>query len=172
MILMGHWHFVSAVQSLFAVSKEMEEIRLRKGDEESFIDKFLGDDSIQSLCDGLRRNPKQRLNLRGDRVTSSGAKHLADLLRVQHSLESIVLEWNELGSTGATFIAESLKANHSLHQINLQNNKIGSDGAISFAEAMEDNRTLSLLDLRWNKVRSYLRLSPLRHTLCSRLSLH
>lgn len=131
----------------------MEEIRLRKGDEESFIDKFLGDDSIQTLCENLRRIPKQRLNLRGDRVTSSGAKNLADLLRSQHSLENIILEWNELGSTGATHIAESLKVNHSLTQINLQNNKIGSEGAISFAEAMEDNRTLSFLDLRWNNVR-------------------
>jgi hypothetical protein len=67
-------------------------------------------------------------------------------------LENIILEWNELGSTGATHIAESLKVNHSLTQINLQNNKIGSEGAISFAEAMEDNRTLSFLDLRWNKI--------------------
>lgn len=130
----------------------MADIVLTNGDEVSFIDKFLGDDSIYLLCEKLKRTPKEKLKLRGDQITSSGAKSIADLLRVQNHLQSISLEWNQLGSSGAIFLAEALKTNLSVTLLDLRNNNINSDGAVALADSMSNNSTLLVLDLRWNQV--------------------
>lgn len=67
-------------------------------------------------------------------------------------LNSISIEWNQLGSPGAIFIAEALGGNTSLAHLDLRNNGIGDDGACALATTLAENRTLVVLDLRWNQI--------------------
>ena len=53
---------------------------------------------LQALCLGLCLNTSvTRLELRGNNVRGPGTEHLATLLRKNKHLQSLTLEWNNLG---------------------------------------------------------------------------
>ncbi len=135
------------------MDRELQNLLSVHGQEElSYKDKFLGDENIQFLCEKLKIDPKKKLILRGNYISTLGAKAIADLLRDQNSLLHVSLEWNQIGSTGAEYIAESLPQNRSLVYLDLRNNYIASDAAISLSTAIMKNPLLKTLDLRWNQI--------------------
>jgi hypothetical protein len=124
-------------------------------DEISCVDRFLGDEAINILCDKIKSNHldnKRRMVLRGNCVGVSGAKALSELLKYHHSLQFISLEWNQIGSAGVQYLAEALKRNEGLTHLDLRNNGIDNEGAIALSSALNDNNKLKVLDLRWNQV--------------------
>lgn len=127
-------------------------IKISAGEEISFLDKFLGDDSILDLCEKLEITPKKRLVLRGNQLSSNGAQAISQLISSQNALDFLSLEWNHVGSSGAIYLAEALKSNSSLTHLDLRNNRVENDAALALAESLELNDYLRKLDLRWNNV--------------------
>lgn len=133
------------------------------------VDKFIGDEKCRQLCERIL-NPQatsysqvKRIVLRGNCISIQGAQAIANVLKAGVELNSVSIEWNQLGSPGAIFIAESLSMNQTLAHLDLRNNGIGDDGACSLASAVMDNKTLVVLDLRWNQIndRGALAFEPL-----------
>jgi hypothetical protein len=135
------------------MDRELQHLLSVHGAEElTYRDKFLGDENIQHLCEKLKIDEKKKLILRGNYISTVGAKAIAELLRDQNSLVHVSLEWNQIGPSGAEYFANALLTNRSLYYLDLRNNYINSDAAIAFASAVMKNPILKTLDLRWNQI--------------------
>ena len=67
--------------------------------------------------------------------------------------EGTVRTWRDSGDEGATRLAEALRVNCTLRTLTLQFNNIGERGARAVARALESNATLTALCLYGNRVR-------------------
>ena len=74
------------------------------------------------------------------------------LLKVNSTLQSLDLSFNNLGETGGQAIAEALKLNSTLQTLNLYGNKLGETGGQAIAEALKVNSTLQTLNLQDNNL--------------------
>ncbi|XP_020043422.1 leucine-rich repeat-containing protein 45 isoform X3 [Castor canadensis] len=118
-------------------------------------DCMLSEEGATLLFQGLCANTVvQLLDLKGNNLRAAGAEALGKLLRQNQSIQSITLEWNNLGTwedAFATFCG-GLAANCTLRQLDLRNNQISHKGAEELALALKGNATLQQLDLRWNNI--------------------
>ncbi|XP_008574499.1 PREDICTED: leucine-rich repeat-containing protein 45 isoform X1 [Galeopterus variegatus] len=118
-------------------------------------DCMLSDEGATLLLRGLCTNTVVRLlDLKGNNLRAAGAEALGKLLRQNKSIQSLTLEWNNLGAwedAFATFCG-SLAANGALQQLDLRNNQISHKGAEELALALKGNTSLQQLDLRWNNI--------------------
>ncbi|XP_006064311.1 leucine-rich repeat-containing protein 45 isoform X2 [Bubalus bubalis] len=107
------------------------------------------------LLQGLCVNTAVRfLDLKGNNLRAAGAEALAKLLRQNKSIQSLTLEWNNLGTWDEAFatFCGALAANGALRQLDLRNNQINHKGAEELALALKSNASLQQLDLRWNHI--------------------
>jgi hypothetical protein len=93
-----------------------------------------------------------RLNLSYNNINADGAGILADVLKVNRSLQYLRLNDNNISTNGATKIADALKENECLVELELANNNIGCDETMKIAVALEVNKTLTTLELSANKI--------------------
>ncbi|XP_057570036.1 leucine-rich repeat-containing protein 45 isoform X2 [Hippopotamus amphibius kiboko] len=118
-------------------------------------DCMLSEEGATLLLQGLCVNTVVRfLDLKGNNLRAAGAEALAKLLRQNKSIQSLTLEWNNLGTWEEAFSAfcGALSANGALRQLDLRNNQITHKGAEELALALKSNASLQQLDLRWNHI--------------------
>ncbi|EHB09351.1 Leucine-rich repeat-containing protein 45 [Heterocephalus glaber] len=140
-------------------------------------DCMLSEEGATLLLQGLCANTVVRLlDLKGNNLRAAGAEALGKLLRQNQSVQSLTLEWNNLGTWEDAFatFCRGLAANRALRQLDLRNNQISHKGAEELALALQGNTTLQqlgfLLDLRWNNIgllggRSLVNCLPSNRTL-------
>ncbi|XP_028813469.1 leucine-rich repeat-containing protein 34 [Denticeps clupeoides] len=107
----------------------------------------LSDSDTSVLLGALRHSSVAGLDLRYNNITDNGAKHLADFLQENRTIQSLDLMGNDIEGQGAELIAESLHRNTSLRTLRMTGNKIGKKGAMSLAAMMQMNTTLQELDI-------------------------
>ncbi|XP_045692999.1 leucine-rich repeat-containing protein 45 isoform X1 [Phyllostomus hastatus] len=118
-------------------------------------DCMLSEEGATLLLQGLCANPVLRfLDLKGNNLQAAGAEALGRLLRQSTSLQSLTLEWNNLGTWEDAFAAfcRALAGNGVLRRLDLRNNQISHQGAEELALALKSNTSLQQLDLRWNNI--------------------
>uniref|UniRef100_A0A8C2RWP3 Leucine rich repeat containing 45 n=1 Tax=Capra hircus TaxID=9925 RepID=A0A8C2RWP3_CAPHI len=118
-------------------------------------DCMLSEEGATLLLQGLCVNTVVRfLDLKGNNLRAAGAEALAKLLRQNKSIQSLTLEWNNLGTWDEAFatFCGALAANGALRQLDLRNNQINHKGAEELALALKSNASLQQLDLRWNHI--------------------
>ncbi|XP_034496377.1 leucine-rich repeat-containing protein 45 isoform X4 [Ailuropoda melanoleuca] len=118
-------------------------------------DCMLSEEGATLLLQGLCTNTVVRfLDLKGNNLQAAGAEALGQLLRQNKSIQSLTLEWNNLGPWEDAFAAfcGALASNGALQQLDLRNNQISHKGAEELALALTRNTHLQQLDLRWNSV--------------------
>lgn len=118
-------------------------------------DCMLSEEGAILLLQGLCANTVlQFLDLKGNNLRAAGAEALGRLLRQNKSIQSLTLEWNNLGTWEDAFAAfcGALAANSTLRQLDLRNNQISHKGAEELALALKSNASLQQLDLRWNNI--------------------
>ncbi|TPX57589.1 hypothetical protein PhCBS80983_g03715 [Powellomyces hirtus] len=76
----------------------------------------------------------------------------AELITEDSPVRHLSLRSTQLGDTGAKAIAEQLKVNKTLVNLNLWDNQIGKDGAEALADALRINQTLLSLSLGLNNI--------------------
>ncbi|XP_008826539.1 leucine-rich repeat-containing protein 45 isoform X2 [Nannospalax galili] len=118
-------------------------------------DCMLSEEGATLLFQGLCANTiVQFLDVKGNNLRAAGAEALGKLLRQNRSIQSLTLEWNNIGAwedAFATFCG-ALAANSTLQQLDLRNNQISHKGAEELALALKGNTSLQQLDLRWNNI--------------------
>ncbi|XP_040495909.1 leucine-rich repeat-containing protein 45 isoform X5 [Ursus maritimus] len=118
-------------------------------------DCMLSEEGATLLLQGLCANTVVRfLDLKGNNLQAAGAEALGQLLRQNKSIQSLTLEWNNLGPWEDAFAAfcGALAGNGALRQLDLRNNQISHKGAEELALALTRNAHLQQLDLRWNSI--------------------
>ncbi|XP_076725221.2 leucine-rich repeat-containing protein 45 isoform X2 [Callospermophilus lateralis] len=112
-------------------------------------DCMLSEEGTTLLLQGLCANTVIRfLDLKGNNLRAAGAEALGKLLRQNQSIQSLTLEWNNLGTwedAFATFCG-GLAANSTLQQLDLRNNQISHKGAEELALALKGNAALQQLE--------------------------
>ncbi|XP_032097156.1 leucine-rich repeat-containing protein 45 isoform X8 [Sapajus apella] len=101
------------------------------------------------LLRGLCANTVLRfLDLKGNNLRATGAAALGKLLQQNKSIQSLTLEWNNLGTWDDAFatFCGGLAANGTLQQLDLRNNQISHKGAEELALALKGNATLQQLE--------------------------
>ncbi|XP_005001523.2 leucine-rich repeat-containing protein 45 isoform X3 [Cavia porcellus] len=128
-------------------------------------DCMLSEEGLTMVLQGLCANTVMRLvDLKGNNLRAAGAEALGKLLRQNQSIQSLTLEWNNLGTWEDAFatFCRGLAANSALQQLDLRNNQIshkdlrwnniGLLGGRSLVNCLPSNRTLWRLDLAGNNV--------------------
>ncbi|XP_077980716.1 leucine-rich repeat-containing protein 45-like [Glandiceps talaboti] len=121
----------------------------------NFADCMIGDEGIRMIAYGMSSNVAAKtLDLKGNNIRGNGAEAIGKMLRHNHTLKSLVLEWNSIGMWENSFaaFAEGVSSNNTLELLDLRNNQIGHDSAGELAVALQRNTTVKLIDLRWNNV--------------------
>jgi len=114
----------------------------------------LGDEGVLEIAHFLGRSTCLiRLDLTGNDIGSTGAFHLAKALKINLTLESLILKHNNLGEdeAGIAALCRALHGNQSLRHLDLRRNILG--GALVTAcvgELLQHNRHLTHLELSWN----------------------
>ncbi|KAF9430169.1 hypothetical protein BGZ94_008031 [Podila epigama] len=106
---------------------------------------LIEDNKAQALANALKINSTLKtLILKGNKITSIGAQMLAEALNSKSTLSTLDLTANSIKHDGAKALAEALKTNKTLITLNLDGNEITSIGAQALAEALETNSTVSI----------------------------
>ncbi|XP_067929473.1 leucine-rich repeat-containing protein 45-like [Watersipora subatra] len=115
----------------------------------------LSDGAVCNILCGLTTNVAcRKLNLKGNNIRGKSVESLGHLLGQNRTIESLSLEWNNVGMLEEPFMVfcEGVGGSTSLITLDLRNNQISHQGAGELATALKRNTVLKLLDLRWNNV--------------------
>ena len=100
------------------------------------------------------------MHLYGNGITEAGATQLADALRTNSSLQTLLFVDNNVGEAGARQLADALRANTTLQHLYLCDNAVTDMGLMTLHDAIAtDNctlETLRVMHLGWE--RSFKRL--------------
>ncbi len=78
---------------------------------------YMGDEGCIAICNALVKNKTcLLLNLKGGNIHSKGAASIGRLLKLNLTIQTLILEWNSIGvyDTGIMEIASALKSNRTL----------------------------------------------------------
>lgn len=139
-----------ALGAALSKTKILEELILR--------DTALGDEGVLAVMKGLRNVAShiRVLDLSGNDMTVESSRALKRTLSNMPSLESLVLEDNELGSAGAKQIAAGLldDVHRNLVIVNASGSEIGSSGAVALSRAVARLPKMTHLNLNGNSIRA------------------
>jgi len=78
-------------------------------------------------------------------ISSQGARAIAEMLKSPFcSLTTLHLGDNRVGDSGAKWLAEALKVNSVLTTLELRHNNVGAEGARALGEALKNNTGLEV----------------------------
>ena len=72
---------------------------------------------------------------------------LADVLKVNSSLQRLNITYNGIGAKGIRYLADALKVNMSLLELVITHNSIGAEGAVKLGESIAKLSQLHTLTL-------------------------
>ncbi len=112
---------------------------------------LIGIEGIRAVTNALNIN-KTLTGLRLDgysRVDDLGAQALADTLKVNTTLTSLHIPWNNIGNAGVRALADALRINTTLRLLYLdhQDQLWDTDAQAYLISALQDNYSLTLIDL-------------------------
>jgi len=81
------------------------------------------------------------LNLYGNQICDSGAKYIADVLRLNSTLRILSLEANQIGDDGFAHLTEALKYNSTITRLNLEDNNCSSEQLSILNQRLKQNKT-------------------------------
>ena len=105
----------------------------------------IGDKGFVSIAEALKSNYALKQLELG--VTYSNGPALAEMLKVNMTLQTHDMSWNKFIPEGAKSIADALKVNRTLERLNLSCNTLGDTGVVHIAEALKSNNALQRLEL-------------------------
>lgn len=112
--------------------------------------RMLKDDIVHAIVSGLEQNKSvTMLYLDSCEISDTGGEYLARMLQKNTTLTTINLNSNLIYKS-AKSIAESLKQNTNLKTLMLRWNKIGDEGGIAIANSLAINKSLETLHLGYN----------------------
>ncbi|KAL9964257.1 hypothetical protein ACROYT_G027873 [Oculina patagonica] len=85
-------------------------------------------------------------------IGAAGAASLPEAIKVNTTLKMLYLGSNNIADAGAASLADAIKVNTTLELLSLNSNNIADAGAASLADAIKVNTTLWLLDLKNNNI--------------------
>ncbi|KAJ8341206.1 hypothetical protein SKAU_G00334970 [Synaphobranchus kaupii] len=116
----------------------------------------ISDAGLEEICEGLGagKTGLRNLVLWNNRITHRSMVHLAKILPLVNTLETVNLGHNNLQNDGIRLLKESLIANRSIRRLGLVHTRVSCEGAVTLAEFIAESRQILRLDVRKNPVRT------------------
>ena len=92
-------------------------------------------------------NSLKELYLHHIKVTSEGAKNIAEFLEVNETLQKLHISYRFIDDDGAIVIGNSLKSNNTLQELSMAKNSLSPEGMKKFMNAIKLNTGLQKLNL-------------------------
>lgn len=104
------------------------------------------DVAFAAFCDGLAANSSLlHLDLRNNQIDHNAAQELALALRTNSTLQTLNLNWNNIGLTGGRALSESLQQNHSLSKVIYTDKVFSKFVALEFGNVQKHTAVCVLL---------------------------
>lgn len=122
-------------------------------DATGYYEKYMTDDGITYLCEGLKLNNTLRhLYLDANALTTNSAKILANyfdykIINNDKGIHSLWIDMNKLDNEGVDILVNSLKNYTNLKRLNIGSNMITEVGMKSVCEAFKNHKNIMVLDL-------------------------
>jgi Ran GTPase-activating protein (RanGAP) involved in mRNA processing and transport len=108
----------------------------------------IGPEGARAVAEAVRHNAHvSSLMLGADGIGDVGALAVADAVQVSPALETVYLGCNHIDAAGAQALAAAVRDNPRIKGLWLKRNPIGLDGARAVADMLRYNHTLCTLDL-------------------------
>ncbi|XP_064178225.1 protein phosphatase 1 regulatory subunit 37 isoform X1 [Anguilla rostrata] len=116
----------------------------------------ISDSGLEEICEGLgfQKTGLRNLVLWNNQITYRSMVHLAKILPLVNTLETLNLGRNNLQNDGIQLLKEPLIANRSILRLGLVHTRVGCEGAVTLAEFIAESRQIQRLDIRKNPVRT------------------
>ena len=96
------------------------------------------ENATQNLLNELSALPNQTLKVSG--IETKGFHRLFEALKLDTTLQSLELGYNDIGDEGAESMSDALKVNTTLQSLDLSDNEIGAEGAKLLWDALSVNK--------------------------------
>ncbi|KAJ1494135.1 hypothetical protein T484DRAFT_2609792 [Baffinella frigidus] len=122
---------------------------------------MVGDKGLEYICDNLLTKKKNEalaypgflnIELFDVKITPIGCAALAGKLSMDVSLQSLVLDFNEIGDAGVQILAKGMKKNTELKVLSLGYCKIGPAGAAAIGDDIIRSSKVTRLRLKGNRI--------------------
>ena len=144
-----------------------------------FSENYINDNGIKAVSNYLQSQSckLQMLNLASNKITSTGARYIANAIEMNVTLQELDISYNDISDDGIEFISKRLRGLKELHishinisdsgirsikdcllnnctlcVLDLSNNNITNDWVKIIAQSFQDNKTLKILDISKNKI--------------------
>ena len=114
----------------------------------------LGNDGVASLCKALYGKPTRYIDLGNVGLTSEGIGGVCELINIAPSLQTLVLEGNQLSADSMKEFSRVLKLNTTIDSLSLGETGIGDEGVVHLSKALTNRHKIRILDLSDNKITS------------------
>ncbi len=116
--------------------------------------KQLEDRDVQTICDQLKASTNcVTLDLRHNEITDDGAFELANLLRTNHVLQELLLDYNRISDKGFRQLLSVLtNESKTLKSLYVDENNITSEVTSELIQMLKNNTTLTDLSLAYNDI--------------------
>jgi hypothetical protein len=105
------------------------------------------------ILDMLKDNTSlEKLLIQHNFLGESGAKQMADALKLHPQMNYLDISANEIGSKGFMYFSELFKANDPLQNLHVRKNNIKGEEIFKFPPSLRDNSNLFYLDLKDNDI--------------------
>jgi hypothetical protein len=117
-----------------------------------FKDTKMNDEMLIDLLKSVEHRPSLKvLDFGYNSITHVGANAIAEHLKKKGvGIETINLAVNSIGDEGAIAIANALRENQFVTTLILRSNKIGEAGVTKFSELLQTNNKIKELNLKYN----------------------
>lgn len=110
----------------------------------------LNDGCAYSISQSVSNNQLKLLDVRNTSLTSNGLTILAGAVKIDTSIERLVLSDEKINDEDIQQICEVVVANETLKDLTLSNCDITDNGIIDLSTSLQYNNTMTSLDLRRN----------------------
>lgn len=103
--------------------------------------------NFPNILEDIKSNKVTSLDLSYNDIDDNGAKLIADALKINTSLDWLILSNNKIRDKGAIAIADALKIHEFLTKLDVSCNDIRENGAKAIAAALKINKSLVSLNI-------------------------
>jgi dsRNA-specific ribonuclease len=107
--------------------------------------------TLQKICDGLKENNYERLDLSYKELSAGQVKQILAALETNVSLQQLDLSYNQLGDATLIRLVQTLSnVRHPLSTLNLSGNLLSAEGVAELSSAVETNQHLVTVEMANN----------------------
>ena len=108
---------------------------------------------MEVFCEQLtNENNLSSLAIINCSLSKIAIQQISDAIKLNKSLKTLNLSYNDIGTTGYLALVEGIKNNNSLNELFLENTNSGDNGVIILSQGIQHSKNLRKISLKYNEI--------------------